>query len=127
MSDLRDRALIKRRSRGERIRCSDDYELISGGGGRVSGEDYLGGIESGELRYAVLEPAAELAVRAYADVAVVRYLARTEVHFAGGRDTGLFWHIDVYEQRDAAWQVFWSRATPDPDTRARGYQTTRDR
>ena len=66
---------------------ADDYELISGSGGRVSGDEYLAGIASGELRYAVFEPASTLVVRVYADVAVVRYLARIEIHFASGRDT----------------------------------------
>ncbi len=101
---------------------ADDYELISGSGGRVTGDDYLAGIESGALRYAVFEPASPLEVRAYADVAVVRYLARIEIHFTGGRDMGHFWHTDVYEQRDGRWQVVWSQATPDLETRANGYR-----
>ena len=103
---------------------ADDYELITGSGGRISGEAYLGGIESGELRYAVFEPTSTVVVRVHTDIALVRYLARIEIHFSGGRDAGLFWHTDVYERRDGRWQVLWSQATPDLDTRAHGYQAT---
>jgi Domain of unknown function (DUF4440) len=105
---------------------ADDYELISGGGDRLSKDEYLGGIESGELRYLVFEPASELRVRLYDDVAIVRYLARIDIRFPGGRDAGLFWHTDVYERRDGAWQVVWSQATPDPDTRTQGQRSAQD-
>jgi ketosteroid isomerase-like protein len=115
-------ALVSRDIATARVLHADDYELISGSGGRLSGDDYLAGIESGELRYAVFEPASPLVVRAYADVAVVRYLARIEIHFAGGRDMGQFWHTDLYEHRDGRWQVVWSQATPDLETRAGGYR-----
>ncbi|HEY8656994.1 MAG TPA: nuclear transport factor 2 family protein [Candidatus Limnocylindria bacterium] len=90
---------------------SDDYQLITPGGQTLSKEDYVGGIASGALVYGVFEPASDIAVRLFASAAAVRYQARIEVRFAGHRDSGLFWHTDIYEIRDGRWQAVWSQAT----------------
>ena len=58
---------------------ADDYQLVRPGGGALSKEEYLGAIASGDLNYLVFEPASEIAVRIYADAAVLRYQATTEV------------------------------------------------
>jgi hypothetical protein len=96
---------------------ADDYELIPPGGRPLSKAEYLGGIESGDLRYDVFEPASEIAVRLHRTAAVVRYQARIEITVSGGRDSGLFWHTDVYELRDGRWRVVWSQATRIPAPR----------
>ena len=90
---------------------SDDYQLITPGGATLSKEDYLGGIASGEFDYLVFEPASEIAVRMYKVAAVVRYKARIETLIEGHRDSGLFWHTDLYELRGERWQAIWSQAT----------------
>lgn len=90
---------------------ADDYELIPPGGLPINGIEYLGLIERGEMVYDTFEPASDLAVRAYADAAVVRYLARIAVRGKDWRDEGLFWHTDLYERRDGEWQAVWSQAT----------------
>lgn len=88
-----------------------DYQLVPPGGAAVSKDEYLGMIGRGEFVYDVFEPAGDIAVRAWGDVIVVRYCARIEAHWRGGRDQGLFWHTDIYERRDGRWQAVWSQAT----------------
>jgi phage baseplate assembly protein W len=98
---------------------ADDYQLITPGGRTLTRDEYLGGVASGDLDYVVFEAASEIAVRINGQMAVVRYQARIEMRFSGQRDTGLFWHTDIYEQRDGRWQAVWSQATrirpPEPE------------
>jgi phage baseplate assembly protein W len=93
---------------------SDDYQLITPGGQTISKQDYIGRIASGELVYSAFEPASDIAVRLYENAAAVRYQARIEVRFSDQRDSGLFWHTDIYETRDGRWQAVWSQATRIP-------------
>jgi hypothetical protein len=80
----------------------------------MSRDAYLGGVESGAMTYRVFEPASEIAVRIVGDAAAVRYRARIVIDYEGGSDDGLFWHTDLYEQRDGRWQATWSQATRIP-------------
>jgi hypothetical protein len=52
-------------------------------------------------------------VKLYTDAAVLRYQAELRITVKAIPDapTGRFWHTDVYERRDGAWQVVWSQAT----------------
>ena len=90
---------------------ADDYELITPGGGRLSRDDYLGGVASGELRYVIFEPASAIRVRLHEGAAILRYKARIQIHLADGIDRGRFWHTDFYELRDGRWRAVWSHAT----------------
>ena len=90
-----------------------DYQLITPSGRTFSRERYLGDIESKILRYLRWE-AADMAVRASAQMAVIRYQVTLELD--SGNDTGtgtpfLCWHTDSYERRDGVWQAVWSQAT----------------
>ena len=93
---------------------SDDYQLITPSGQTISKQDYIGGIASGDLVYQVFEPASDIAVRLYGNAAAVRYQARIEIRFSDQRDSGVFWHTDIYEKRDGRWQAVWSQATRIP-------------
>ncbi len=90
---------------------ADDYALITPGGAVLSKTDYLSGIASGELRYRQFEPDGEIAVRVWGTAAALRYQVRIDIDWEGGRESGRFWHTDIYELRDARWQVVWSQAT----------------
>jgi hypothetical protein len=90
---------------------SENYQLITPGGAALSKADYLGGIASGELRYTCFEPASDIAVRVYEDAAAVRYQVRIDIDFAGGHDSGLFWHTDIYEKQNGRGAAVWSQAT----------------
>ena len=90
----------------------DDYQLITPGGRSLSKAEYLEMVTSGDFTYEVFEPASPVAVRIHDGVAIARYHASIVVRDADGdRDTGLFWHTDVWERRDAGWQAVWSQAT----------------
>jgi hypothetical protein len=88
-----------------------DYELITPGGGRLSGEHYLDGVLSGELDYRVFEADGEIRVRVHGGVAILRYVAAIEMRMADRTDADRFWHTDVYELRDGRWLAVWSQAT----------------
>lgn len=90
---------------------ADDYELINPGGNVLSRSEYPGGIASRELNYHVFEAASNVRVRSSTGMGVLRYQARIDIEWSGGHDAGLFWHTDVYEQRDGLWQAVWSHAT----------------
>ncbi len=48
-------------------------------------------------------------------MAAVRYRCQIEAHFAdGSRDSGTFWHTDIYEKHEGHWQAVWSQAPRIP-------------
>ena len=90
---------------------TEDFQLINPLGGALSKEQYLGGIGSGQIHYLYWEPES-IAVRLYADVAVIRYRSELEIvvkghHIPRRRN----WHTDLYERHGTQWQVVWSHAT----------------
>ncbi len=105
------RALVRGDTAAAREVHADDFQLINPAGEALSREEYFGLISSGQFRYGLWEPET-ICVRLYGTVAVIRYRATIEAIFQGetiGR--GSYWHIDLYEKRDARWQVVWSQAT----------------
>lgn len=88
-----------------------DFQLITPIGIALLKDDYLGAIASGHLKYLTWKPA-EIAVRLYDRVAILRYRAQLEAIF-GGYHVPLsdYWHTDTYEKYDNQWQVVWSQAT----------------
>ena len=88
-----------------------DFQLITPIGAALSKDEYLGAIESGQIRYLTWSPA-DIAVRLYGSVAVLRYRAQLEVVFSGHKvPLSDYWHTDAYERRDGQWMVVWSQAT----------------
>ena len=104
-------ALVAKDEPTARALHAPDYELITPGGRRISGADYLQGVLSGALDYHVFEPEGEIRVRLHEALAVLRYVARIEMHMTDGVDEGHFWHTDVYEVREGGWLAVWSHAT----------------
>jgi ketosteroid isomerase-like protein len=90
---------------------ADDFQLINPLGGVLSKEQYLAGIDSGQLNYLFWEPDS-IAVRVYGDIAVIRYQSQLEIVVLGRHiPRQRYWHTDLYERRDGQWQVVWSQAT----------------
>ena len=90
---------------------TEDCQLINPLGGALSREQYLGGIGSGQIHYLYWEPES-IAVRLYADVAVIRYRSELEIVVKGHHiPRQRYWHTDLYERRGTQWQVVWSHAT----------------
>ncbi|MEM9169788.1 MAG: nuclear transport factor 2 family protein [Pseudomonadota bacterium] len=78
----------------------------------ISRDQYLGGVQTGELDYLVFEPASEIKVRIVGEAATVHYRSTIEVsvgdeYFAPER----FWHTDTFEVQDGQWKAVWSQAT----------------
>jgi hypothetical protein len=90
---------------------ADDFQLVTPGGRTLSKEEYLDGIASGNLNYAVFEAVSEITVRLHGQAAHIRYRSRIEITFDGQTDGGFFWHTDTYEKIDGQWQIVWSQAT----------------
>ena len=88
-----------------------DFQLITPTGHLYLRDQYLGEIESGQLKYIAWE-AKEMDVRIHASVALLRYKARLEVGSGIGQ-ASIFhcWHTDSYELINGLWQVVWSQAT----------------
>ena len=90
---------------------ADDFQLINPLGGALSKDQYLGGIESGQIQYLFWEPGA-IDLRLYGDMAVIRYQSQLEIVVLGRHIPRQgYWHTDLYERRDGQWQVVWSHAT----------------
>ncbi|HEX5737945.1 MAG TPA: nuclear transport factor 2 family protein [Hydrogenophaga sp.] len=88
-----------------------DFQLITPVGMVLSKEQYLGAIASGHLIYSAWEPKS-IEVRLYEQAAAIRYRSSMEVSFGSHHVPRTeYWHTDLYEQRDGAWQVVWSQAT----------------
>ena len=88
-----------------------DFQLITPTGHLYLGEQYLGEIEGGQLKYIAWDPE-EMEVRLHANVAMLRYQARLEVDAGRGSASALHcWHTDSYELINGLWQVVWSQAT----------------
>ena len=96
---------------------ADDYQLITPNGSEMTKDDYLGGIESGRLRYRVFEAVSDMAVLGHTPVAILRYQARISFDDGPGFTC---WHTDCYRLRDERWQVVWSQATRIPTGTAAG-------
>ena len=94
---------------------ADDFQLINPLGGALTKEQYLGGIESGQLKYLFWEPET-ISIRVRGDVAAIRYRSQLEVVVQGRHiPRQRYWHTDLYERRDGQWQVVWSQATGIPE------------
>jgi hypothetical protein len=105
------RALVARDVARANQLHAEDFQLINPLGGALSKEQYLGGIRSGQINYLFWEPES-IAVRLHGDVAVIRYQSQLEIVVQGRHiPRQRYWHTDLYERRQAQWQVVWSHAT----------------
>jgi hypothetical protein len=88
-----------------------DFQLITPVGMTLSKDQYLGAIAAGALIYNAWNPK-QIEVRLYEQVAAIRYRSSMEVTFGAHHiPRAEYWHTDLYEKRDGAWQVVWSQAT----------------
>ncbi len=106
------RALVQADITTARRLHADDFQLISPLGSTLNKEQYLGLVESGEIDYLEWN-AGPIEVRLYGSAAVIRYQSQLRIVVEALPDapSGRFWHTDLYEQRNGAWQVVWSQAT----------------
>lgn len=109
LEQRRTQALVARDIAGARALHAPDYQLITPGGAVLTLEQYLGKLERAELVY-LGWALGEVAVRAGADMALLRY--RATLTLAGGSEQPFqVWHSDSYERRAGRWLAVWSQAT----------------
>lgn len=105
------RALVERDMALAQSLHSPEFHLVTPGGRTRSRDSYLGAVEAGEIRYLKWQ-AADMMVRQFSDVVLLRYRADLEMPAqAGGTSSFACWHTDAYELRDGLWQVVFSQAT----------------
>ena len=104
-------ALVERNIDLARQLHAVDFQLITPTGHVYLREQYLGEIETGQLKYLSWDPE-QIEVRMHATVTLLRYRARLEVDSGRGQaSTFHCWHTDSYELINGLWQVVWSQAT----------------
>ena len=90
---------------------SPEFHLVSPRGSTYSRESYFQAIETRKIVYLKWE-AADIRVRTFGTVALLRYQADLEMPGDAGGDSAFScWHTDSYELHDGVWQVVWSQAT----------------
>ena len=105
------RSLVERNMELANALHSGEFHLVNPRGITRSREAYLTAVESGVLRYLKWE-AADMMVRQFSDVVLLRYHAQLEMPSDAGSVSSFFcWHTDSYELHDGLWQVVWSQAT----------------
>ena len=88
-----------------------DFQLITPVGMTLSKGQYLGAIAAGGLIYNAWDPQ-HIEVRLFEQVAAIRYQSSMQVTFGPHQiPRAEYWHTDLYEKRNGAWQVVWSQAT----------------
>jgi hypothetical protein len=105
------RALVQRNMGLARQLHAVDFQLITPTCHLYLAEQYLGEIETGQLKYLAWDPQ-EMEVRMHTNVTLLRYQAKLEVDSGTGRPSTFHcWHTDSYELLNGLWQVVWSQAT----------------
>jgi hypothetical protein len=105
------RALVGRDIALAQTLHSPEFHLITPRGSTYSRESYLQAVEIGKIVYLKWE-AAEILVRRFASVALLRYQAELEMPSSSGENSSFAcWHTDSYELHNGFWRVVWSQAT----------------
>jgi ketosteroid isomerase-like protein len=108
----RSAALLAANIQAAREIHADDFQLVTPLGAVFSKDQYLGAVEAGVLKYAILELDSPVDVRVYGDVALIRYRAQIEIDVQGQRyPRAAYWFTDAYEKREGRWQIVWSQGT----------------
>lgn len=105
------RSLVERDMELAQALHSPNFHLVTPGGRSRSRESYLTAVGTGEITYLKWQ-AADITVRQFSDVVLLRYQAELEMPSqAGGTSSFVCWHTDSYELHNGLWQVVFSQAT----------------
>ena len=90
---------------------SPEFHLVTPGGNTRSRESYLTAVQTGAITYLKWQ-AADIMVRQFSDVVLLRYQAELEMPLQSGSTSSFVcWHTDSYELHNGFWQVVLSQAT----------------
>ena len=105
------RSLVERDMELARALHSPDFRLVPPGGNSRSRESYPAAVQTGAITYLKWQ-AADIMVRPFSDVVILRYQAAPEMTSrSGGSSSFACWHTDSYELRSGLWQVVLFQAT----------------
>jgi hypothetical protein len=91
-----------------------DFQLIDVTGAVNTRADFLAAIGGG-VDFVTLKPIEPISVRVHGDSAVARVKLKFKVVVGGVTVQHEGWTTDLFEQRDARWQVVWSQTTATPN------------
>lgn len=91
-----------------------DFQLIDVTGTANTRADFLAAIGGG-VDFVTLKPIEPISVRVHGDSAVARVKLKFKVVVGGVTVQHEGWTTDLFEQRDARWQVVWSQTTAVPN------------
>lgn len=91
-----------------------DFQLIDVTGTANTRADFLAAIGGG-VDFVTLKPIEPISVRVHGDSAVARVKLKFKVVAGGVTVQHEGWTTDLFEQRDARWQVVWSQTTAVPN------------
>jgi hypothetical protein len=91
-----------------------DFQLIDVTGTANTRADFLAAIGGG-VDFVTLKPIEPISVRVHGDSAVARVKLKFKVVAGGATVQHEGWTTDLFEQRDARWQVVWSQTTAVPN------------
>jgi hypothetical protein len=91
-----------------------DFQLIDVTGTANTRADFLAAIGGG-VDFVTLKPIEPISVRVHGDSAVARVKLKFKVVACGATVQHEGWTTDLFEQRDARWQVVWSQTTAVPN------------
>lgn len=94
----------------ERI-ISDDYIFVSGAGRKMSKEEHIASLKSGDTKYTSLT-SEDIEVRAYGDTAVLTVCLTGEASINGHNVSGRYLVTRIYVKQDGHWRVVSVQATP---------------
>ena len=105
------RSLVERDMELASALHSPEFHLVTPGGITRTRESYLTAVQTGAITYLKWQ-AAEIMVRQFSHVVLLRYRAELEMPSQSGAVASFFcWHTDSYELHDGLWQVVFSQAT----------------
>ena len=105
------RSLVERDMELAQSLHSPEFHLVTPGGNTRSRESYLSAVQTGAITYLKWQ-AADIMVRQFSDVGLLRYQAELEMPSQSGSTSSFVcWHTDSYELHNGFWQVVWSQAT----------------
>ena len=104
------RSLVERDMKLAEALHSPEFHLVTPGGNTRSRDSYLTAVQTGAITYLKWQ-AAEIMVRQFSNVVLLRYRAKLEMSSqSGGTSSFVCWHTDSYELQNGLWQVVFSQA-----------------
>ena len=108
-------ALVDADTATARKLTAPDFQLINPSGIPLSRDDFLGGVDAGDIDFLSLEPSSPISVRLSGDSATLRYETAFDLVVGGTHLSHQAWTTALYERRGGRWQIVWGQTTAIPN------------